>query len=111
MAKTPSQIEMFATSLRIPVPDADWARAERGQVTGSFNSSICEAVADARTLFQLPSIIREELERDMEAFGKEWTRDYVIHLLTLRYQALIRGDVAPGEGWGAPPKTAAKPKK
>ncbi len=107
MARTPTLMEMLNTSLRIPLVDAEWAK-ERGAVTGSINASICEAVADARTLFQLPDIIREKLEEDMEAFGKEWFRDYVIHLLTLRYQALIRGEIEPGQDWGAPPPKKKK---
>ena len=90
--------EVVSTSLHLPKDDADYC-AGRGSVVGSFRAAVRESVADARTLFQQPPSVRERLLKDMKHLGLEWPRDYVVHLLNLRNEELIRAEIA-GEGGG-----------
>ena len=94
---SPSLIETVSTSLHLPKDDAEYC-AIRGRVVGSFRAAVRESVADARTLFQQPQTVRERLRKDMKRLGLEWPRDYVVHLLNLRNEELIREEIAGDTG-------------
>jgi len=50
---------------------------------------VSELVDDYRTLFGLPSLQVEVLEADMKNLRIATPREYVRHLLALRYQTLL----------------------
>lgn len=88
MPKTPSQIEMFALTVRLPVRDQGWI-TQQSKEDGTANNVIRQLVEDARTFYGLPDVLREQLEAEAGRLGKT-RRDYVIHLLSLRAAELLK---------------------
>jgi len=91
MAKTPSQIEMFALTVRLPVRDQGWV-TQQSKVDGTTNNVIRQLVEDARTFYGLPDNIREKLDADAAKLRKT-RREYVIHLLSLRYEHMLKEEL------------------
>lgn len=99
MAKSPSLIEMFALTVRLPVRDQGWI-AQQSKEDGTANNVIRQLVEDTRSFYGLPDNIREKLDADAERLGKT-RRDYMIHLLSLRYEQLLKDEVRGEQGRGA----------
>jgi hypothetical protein len=95
MAKTPSHIEMFALTVRLPVRDQGWI-TQQSKEDGTANNVIRQLVEDARTFYSLPDNIRQKLDSDAARLGKT-RREYVIHLLSLRYEQLLKEELQEGE--------------
>lgn len=96
MPKAPSSnLEQIATTIRLSV--IEHQRVMRFLDThpemGNINQVIRLFVSDILGWFGLPDDLRERLEADAKALNKD-LRGYVIHLLTRRYQELLRADIA-----------------
>ena len=98
MAKTPSQIDMFALTVRLPVRDQGWI-TQQSKVDGTGNNVIRQLVEDGRTFYGLPDNIREKLEADAARLGKT-RREYIIQLLSLRYEQLFKEELQDGHEKG-----------
>ena len=63
---------------------------EEAKRLGSTTAFVRELIDDHRTMFGLPRIQVEVLEADMKNLKISTYRDYVRHLLALRYQTLLQ---------------------
>ncbi len=88
MPRTASIIDAVTLTVRIPSSDASWISKE-GKVAGNTALFLRQLVTDARTFYGMPEPIREVLAADAKSAGKN-QRDYVIELLTKRYEELLR---------------------
>lgn len=94
----------LGTSVRLPVPEAGYVRS----LGPSANLSLIQLVQDRRTFYGLPAPLQDDLRADAKRLGFS-DRDYLIYLLTLRHNAIVRGDVPTKPA--APPPAAAKRKR
>ena len=94
MPKTPARDDYFAQSFRF-TPEQAATIKEEAKRLGSTTAFVRELIDDYRTMFGLPGIQVEVLEADMKNL-KLPTREYIRHLLALRYQALLEGRASHG---------------
>ncbi len=88
MPKTPARHDYFAQSFRF-TPEQAATIKEEAKRLGSTTAFVRELIDDYRTLFGLPSIQVEVLKADMKSLKLATHREYVRHLLALRYQTLL----------------------
>ncbi len=88
MPRTPSIIDAVTITMRLPGADARWI-AHQGKTVGNTALFLRRLVDDARNLYGLPEPIREALQAEAKKLGKD-QRDYVVYLLTRRYEDLLR---------------------
>ncbi len=62
---------------------------EEAKRLGSTTAFVRELIDDHRTMFGLPGIQVEMLEADMKDLKISSPREYIRHLLALRYQSLL----------------------
>lgn len=91
--------EELGTSVRLPVPEAGYVRS----LGASVNLSLIQLVQDRRTFYGLPAPTQDDLRADAKRLGFS-DRDYLIYLLTLRHNAIVRGDVPTKPAPAATPK-------
>ena len=88
MPKTPGRDDYFAQSFRF-TPEQAATIKEEAKRLGSTTALVRELIEDHRTMFGLPNIQVEVLQADMKSLKIETPREYVRHLLALRYRALL----------------------
>ena len=88
MPKTPARDDYFAQSFRF-TPEQAATIKEEAKRLGSTTAFVRELIDDYRTLFELPRIQVEVLEADMKNLNVPTHREYIRHLLALRYQTLL----------------------
>src|SRR6266852_2817383 len=88
MPKTPARDDYFAQSFRF-TPEPAATIKEEAKRLGSTTAFVRELIDDHRTMFGLPRIQVEILEADMKNLKIHTPREYVRHLLALRYQTLL----------------------
>ncbi len=88
MPKTPARDDYFAQSFRFTPEQAATIKDEAKRL-GSTTAFVRELIDDYRTLFGLPDPQVEVLEADMKNLKLPSHREYVRHLLALRYQNLL----------------------
>jgi hypothetical protein len=88
MPKTPARDDYFAQSFRF-TPEQAAILKEEAKRLGSTTAFVRELIDDHRTMFGLPSIHVKVLQTDMKSLKIETPREYVRHLLALRYQTLL----------------------
>ena len=93
MPKTPARDDYFAQSFRFTPEQASTIK-EEAQRLGRTTAFVRELIDDHRTMFGLPRIQVEVLEADMKNLKISTHREYVRHLLALRYQTLLEERVA-----------------
>lgn len=91
MPKTSGEVKMYPQTIPFRLEQATWLKDEAKQL-GSVNEAVRRCVEDARTMYALPSIQVEKLEADARARGMD-RREYMKHLLALRYEAIIKGEI------------------
>lgn len=77
------------TTLRLPLEEMDFIARDRGP--RAVGRALVALVRDWRTLFGLPTPIRQQLEADMRRQGIEAPRDYLVWLLMERHKSLVNG--------------------
>ena len=88
MPKTPARDDYFAQSFRF-TPEQTATIKEEAKRSGSTTAFVRELIDDYRTMFGLPRIQVEALEADMKNLRIQTHREYMRHLLALRYQTLL----------------------
>ena len=88
MPRTPARDDYFAQSFRF-TPEQAATIKEEAKRLGSTTAFVRELIDDYRTMFGLPGIQVEVLEADMKSLKIPTHREYIRHLLALRYQALL----------------------
>ncbi len=88
MPKTPARDDYFAQSFRF-TPEQAATIKEEAKPLGSTTAFVRELIDDYRIMFGLPGIQVEVLEADMKNLKIQTNREYVRHLLALRYQNLL----------------------
>jgi len=97
MGRTPSVAGGLAgLSIRLEQSQLAWISKEIKK-TLTTNGLIRQLIDDAMTLFGLPAPVLEILQEDAKSKGisldsYQDCRDYLIRLLMLRYDSLVRGD-------------------
>lgn len=92
MPKTPARDDYFTQSFRFTPEQTTFLKDEAKRL-GSTTAVIREVLDDVRTLYGLPKVIAEALEKDRKALGLS-PREYVMHLLARRYERVL--SVGPG---------------
>ena len=92
MPKTSSSSgkDTLTTTVRLPASDVGWLGARAESDRRSVNDLIRQWVVDYRTFYRLPDNIRKVLEDDAKALDKD-IREYIIHLLGIRFEDLRMG--------------------
>ena len=103
MPKTPARDDYFAQSFRF-TPEQAAVLKEEAQRLGSTTTFVRQLLDDYRTLYGLPAVLTEQLDREAAALGKS-RRDYVIHILSLRAAQLLKGEIQ------LPSKASSKAKR
>src|ERR1700682_3767963 len=93
MPKTAGRDDYFAQSFRF-TPEQAATIKEEAKRLGSTTAFVRELIDDYRTMFGLPRIQVEVLEGDMKNLKISFPREYIRHLLALRYQSLLEERVA-----------------
>jgi hypothetical protein len=88
MPKTPARDDYFTQSFRF-TPEQTTVIKEEAKRLGSTTAFIRELIDDHRTMFGLPRIQVEVMEADMKNLKISTHREYIRHLLALRYQTLL----------------------
>ena len=88
MPKTPARDDYFAQSFRF-TPEQAATIKEEAKRLGSTTAFVRELIDDYRTMFGLPRIQVDVLKADMKNLKIPTHREYVRHLLALRYQTLL----------------------
>ena len=91
MPKTTGEIKTFPQTIPFRLEQAVWLK-EEAQTLGSINEAVRRCIEDARTMYDLPAMQVDRLEADARARGMG-RREYMKHLLALRYEALVKGEV------------------
>jgi len=89
MPKTPARDDYFAQSFRF-TPEQATILKEEAKRLGSTTAFVRELIDDHRTMFGLPRLQVETLEADMKSLKISSPREYIRHLLALRYESLLR---------------------
>ena len=87
MPKTPARHDYFTQSFRF-TPEQTAFLKEGAKRLGSTTAVVREALDDVRTMYGLPMVMIESLERDRKALGLS-QREYVLHLLARRYERVL----------------------
>jgi hypothetical protein len=87
MPKNPAR-DYFAQSFRFTLEQPATIKGEARRL-GSTTAFVRELVDDHRTVFGLPRIQVELLAADMKDLKISTHREYMRHLLALRYQSLL----------------------
>src|SRR5713101_3136976 len=87
MPKTPARDDYFTQSFRF-TPEQTSFLKEGAKRLGSTTAVVREVLDDVRTLYGLPMVMIELLERDRKALGLS-QREYVMHLLARRYERVL----------------------
>jgi hypothetical protein len=112
MGRTPTTPGgLQGTSVRMDSRQMGWVAKEAKQI-GNANEVIRLLVSDAMTVLGLPPPVLEALEADAESRGIRFDtlhgrREYLMRVLMLRYDAIVKGS-APKLGEMAGAKKAAK---
>jgi hypothetical protein len=85
MADTASR---FVYTARFPGQLYEWLREQVADSDQSLNDFIVGLAADLRDWFGLPKVMADSLEADRLALGLP-RREYLMHLLTRRYEQLL----------------------
>ena len=93
MPKTPVRDDYFAQSFRF-TPEQTATIKEEAKRLGSTTAFVRELIDDYRSMFGLPRIQVEVLEADMKNLKISTHREYIRHLLALRYQSLLEDRAA-----------------
>jgi hypothetical protein len=93
MPKTPARDDYFAQSFRF-TPEQAATIKEEARRLGSTTAFVRELIDDYRTMFGLPRIQVEVLEADVKSLKISTPREYIRHLLALRYQHLLENRAA-----------------
>ena|SRR5215510_4461079 len=88
MPKTPARDDYFTQSFRFTPEQAAFLKEESKRL-GSTTAVIREVLDDVRTLYGLPRVIIEALEKDRQTLGLRSHREYVMHLLARRYERVL----------------------
>ena len=88
MPKTPARDDYFTQSFRF-TPEQAAVIKEEAKRCGSTTAFIRELIHDHRSLFGLPQMQVDLLERDMRTLKLPSHREYIRHLLSLRLQGLM----------------------
>ena len=80
--------ERAVLSVRFPIPTHRWMTEQADSQGISTNDFVVRTVEDLRSAFGLPPTMSEALEEDRKALHLG-QRDYVMHLLTRRYEQLL----------------------
>jgi len=88
MPKTPARDDYFTQSFRF-TPDQTSFLKEQAKRLGSTTAVIREVLDDVRTLYGLPKVMIEALEKDRHTLGLRSHREYVMHLLARRYERVL----------------------
>lgn len=88
MPKTPARDDYYTQSFRF-TPEQTAVIKEEAKRLGSTTAFVRELIDDYRTMFGLPSIQVDVLEADMKNLKIATHREYIRHLLALRYQTLL----------------------
>ena len=88
MPKTPARDDYFAQSFRF-TPEQAATIKEGAKRLGSTTAFVRQLIDDYRTMFGLPQLQVDVLETDMKSLKLSSPREYVRHLLALRYQNLL----------------------
>jgi hypothetical protein len=106
MAKQPNDtVEKTIYTARFPSYLYKWMREETTGTDLSLNDFIVRAVEDIESWFGLPRLMVVSLEADRTALGLS-RRDYVMHLLTRRYEQLLTHKPGfDGQALGSPKKS------
>lgn len=97
MPKMPSTAGGLAQiSMRVSTVQAAWI-AKEAKVSGNTNEVLRELIDDAMSLYGLPEVVVEELEKDAASKGLKLSsmrdrRNYFQRILMRRYDALARGE-------------------
>ena len=89
MPRTPARDDYFAQSFRF-TPEQTATIKEEAKRLGSTTAFVRELIDDHRTMFGLPRLQVELLEEDMKSLNISSPREYIRHLLALRYQTLLQ---------------------
>jgi hypothetical protein len=93
MPKTPARDDYFAQSFRFSPEQAATIKEEAKRL-GSTTAFVRELIDDHRTMFGLPRIQVDVLEADMKDLKIPTYREYIQHLLALRYQAILEHKIS-----------------
>ncbi len=96
MPKTPARDDYFAQSFRF-TPEQAATIKEEAKRLGSTTAFVRELIDDHRTMFGLPGLQVEMLEADMKNLKLPSHREYIRHLLALRYQTLLEQRATTGK--------------
>ena len=89
MPKTPARDDYFEQSFRF-TPEQAVTIKEEAKRLGSTTAFVRELIDDHRTMFGLPRLQVESLQADMKSLKISSPREYIRHLLALRYESLLR---------------------
>ena len=89
MPRTPARDDYFAQSFRF-TPEQAATIKEEAKRLGSTTAFVRELIDDHRTMFGLPRLQVEALQADMKSLKISSPREYIRHLLALRYESLLR---------------------
>jgi hypothetical protein len=91
MPKTPARDDYFAQSFRF-TPEQAAVLKEEAIRLGSTTTFVRQLLDDYRTVYGLPAVLTEQLDREASALGKS-RREYIIHVLSLRAAQLLKGEI------------------
>src|SRR5215475_10484797 len=96
MPRTPARDDYFAQSFRF-TPEQAVTIKEEAKRLGSTTAFVRELIDDYRTMFGLPNLQVQVLKADMKNLKIATHREYIRHLLALRYQTLLVQRAAGGK--------------
>ena len=91
MPKTPARDDYFAQSFRF-TPEQAAVLKEEAKRLGSTTTFIRQLLDDYRTLYGLPAVLTEQLDKEASVLGKG-RREYIIHVLSTRAAQLLKGEI------------------
>ena len=105
---TNDTVERTVYSARFPRSLYRWMRDEVEGTNSSLNEFLAQLAEDVRDFYGLPAVMRAALTADQKALRLSH-REYMMHLLTRRYEQLLNRQA----GFDADPKApgSARPKE
>ncbi len=91
MPRTPARDDYFAQSFRF-TPEQAAVLKEEAVRLGSTTTFVRQLLDDYRTLYGLPAVLSEQLDREAAGLGKS-RRDYIIHVLSVRAAQLLKNEI------------------
>lgn len=89
--RTNDTAERTVYTARFPVGLYGWMRKQVEGTDSSLNDFIVQLAADLRDYYGLPAVMAATLRADQNALGLGG-REYIMHLLTRRYERLLSND-------------------